>query len=131
MQGQRWVITALGDDPMHAIEHRLALEPQAMPTAGPREVVIAVKSAAVGWVDLLMTSGSYQHKATPPYTPGLEYAGIVAEAGAEANVAVGAAVLVDPFLSGPRSHGGHRDGGFASYAVAPADAILPLPAGFS
>jgi NADPH2:quinone reductase len=130
-QGQRVVVSALGDDPMQAVDNLLTIEPQAVPSAGPREVVIAVKSAAVGWVDLIMTSGQYQHVPVPPYTPGLEYAGVVAAAGAEANVEVGASVLVDTFLAGPRSHGAHRDGGFATYAVAPAEAIIPLPSGFS
>ena len=75
-----------------------------------------------------MTSGQYQHVPAPPYTPGLEYAGTVHAAGAEANVAVGARVLVDPFLAGPRSSGAHRAyGGFASFAVAPAEAIIPIP----
>jgi NADPH2:quinone reductase len=130
-EGQRVVVSALGDDPMQAVENLMTIEPQAVPSAGPREVVIAVKSAAVGWVDLIMTSGQYQHVPVPPYTPGLEYAGVVAAAGAETDVVVGANVLVDPFLAGPRSHGAHRDGGFATYAVAPAEAIIPLPSGFS
>ena len=38
---------------------------------------MAVRSAAVGWVDLLMTSGQYQHMPKPPYCPGLEYSGDV------------------------------------------------------
>ena len=40
------------------------------PRAAAGEVVVAVKSAAVGWVDVLMTSGQYQHVPEPPYTPG-------------------------------------------------------------
>lgn len=133
--GHRVVVTALGDDPMHAIDELVRLEPQPPPdpaTLGARDVVIAVKSAAVGWVDLLMTSGQYQHVATPPYTPGLEYAGEVAWRGADVSgLALGDAVLVDPFLAGPRSHGAYRDGGFATYAVAPAEAVRPLPRGLS
>ena len=37
--------------------------------SSPRDVIVAIKSAAVGWVDLLMTSGQYQHMPKPPYTP--------------------------------------------------------------
>jgi len=135
--GQRVVVSALGDDPLQSIDAYAALEPQPPPdpsTLGPRDVVIAVKSAAVGWVDLIMMSGQYQHVPKPPYTPGLEYAGVVAWVGADAGptIAVGDAVLVDPFLAGPRSLGAYQAyGGFASYAVAPADAILPLPTGLS
>ena len=37
-------------------------------------------------------------------------------------------MLVDPFLAGPRSLGAYPAyGGFASYAVAPAEAVLPIP----
>jgi NADPH2:quinone reductase len=130
--GLRVVVSSLGDDPAQAIEHCIAIEPMAVPdvsTLGPRDVVVAVKSAAVGWVDLIMASGQYQHVPAPPYTPGLEYAGVVVWAGREAaGVAVGEAVLVDGFLAGPRSHGAYqRFGGFASYAVAPVEAVIPIP----
>lgn len=127
----RVVVAELGEDPLDAIEHFTSLAHQPAPdpaTLGPRDVIVAVKSAAVGWVDLIMTSGQYQHAPKPPYTPGLEYAGEVAWAGAEAGVTRGASVLVDPFLAGPRSLGNYQAyGGFATYAVAPAEAILPLP----
>lgn len=129
--GQRIVIPELGCEPLQTFERIARLEPMSPPdpaTLGPRDVVIRVASAAVGWVDLLMSTGQYQHVPAPPYTPGLEYAGTVHWAGAEAKVEVGARVLVDPFLAGPRSHGAYRAfGGFASYAVAPAEAVLALP----
>src|SRR6185312_11540345 len=96
-------------------------------TLGPRDVIVEVKSAAVGWVDLIMASGQYQHVPVPPYTPGLEYAGTIAWSGDEA-LAVGSRVLVDPFLAGPRTSGAYRAyGGFASYAVAPAEAVHAIP----
>jgi NADPH2:quinone reductase len=132
--GHRVVITALADNPAEAIE-RAELQPMNAPdpaTLGPRDVLIQIKSAAVGWVDLIMASGQYQHLVQPPYTPGLEYAGVVAWAGAEADLAAGAAVLVDGFLAGPRSHGDYqRWGGYASYAVAPIEAVHRLPAQLS
>ena len=77
-----------------------------------------------------MTSGQYQHMPAPPYTPGLEYAGvIVAKGGAAApDFAVGDPVLVDPFLAGPRSLGAYqKSGGWASYAVVPGEAVLRVP----
>jgi NADPH2:quinone reductase len=134
--GQRVVVAELADDPAQAIEH-LSLHPMPAPDPellGPRDVAIAVRSAAVGWVDLLMTSGQYQHAPPLPYTPGLEYAGEVVWAGAEAlaTIAVGARVLVDALLAGPRSHGAHQTyGGFASYAVAPVEAVRPIPGDLS
>ena len=76
--GQRVVITELGEDPDDALARCLTIEAQPAPdpaTLGPDDVLIAVESAQVGWVDLLMTSGQYQHAAKPPYTPGPSVAG--------------------------------------------------------
>ena len=135
--GHRVVVSELGEDPEDALARFLTIEPMAAPdpaTLGPGDVLIAVESAGVGWVDLLMSSGQYQHAPKPPYTPGLEYAGRVVWRGAEAaaRVAVGDEVLADGFLTGPRSHGAHqRWGGFATYAVAPVEAVLPRPRGLS
>ncbi|HEX5062225.1 MAG TPA: NADPH:quinone oxidoreductase family protein [Kofleriaceae bacterium] len=135
MTGLRVIISQLGDEPLQAIDQFATLQPMDPPdpaTLGTRDVVVRVASASVGWVDLLMSTGQYQHVPAPPYTPGLEYAGTVHWAGAEANVAVGARVLVDPFLAGPRSLGAYRAyGGFATYAVAPVEAILPMPGALS
>lgn len=134
--GQRVVIQAFGETPLDAIEHHLVLEDQPSPdpsTLGPRDVIVEVQSSQVGWVDLLMTSGQYQHMASPPYTPGLEFAGRVAWIGSEVStVKVGDRVLADGLQTGPRSLGAYqRWGGFASYAVAPAEALLALPADWS
>lgn len=129
--GQRVVVSEFGESPLEAIEQHTALVEQAAPdpsVLSPRDVIVAIKSVSVGWVDLLMTSGQYQHMPKPPYCPGLEYAGEVAWAGAEASVKAGDAVLIDGFLAGPRSLGGYQQyGGFASYAVAPAEAVIPVP----
>lgn len=136
VQGLRAVVTELAETPPEAIE-RITLAPMTPPdvaTLSPRDVVVEVKSASVGWVDLLMTSGQYQHLPKPPYTPGLEYAGVVAWLGPEANapglpeLTVGQEVLVDPFLAGPRTTGDYqRWGGWATYAVAPREAVLRVP----
>jgi NADPH:quinone reductase len=129
--GQRVVITEIAADPLIAIERAL-LEPMERPepaSLGVDDVVVEVKSACVGWVDLIMAAGQYQHTPATPYTPGLEYAGIVAWTGSSVtHVRAGDRVLVDGFTSGPRSHGAHQCyGGFASYAVAPAAAVHPIP----
>ena len=136
--GRRVVVRAYGETPLEAVEQHLAIEPMEAPdpaTLGPRDVVVAVRSASVGWVDLLMTSGQYQHMPAPPYCPGLEWAGEVVWAGGAvepAEVAVGDAVLGDGLLAGPRSLGDYRAyGGFASYAVAPVEAVRRIPAGLS
>jgi len=119
--GSRVVVSAFAESPLDAIEKHMALEPMAAPdlsVLGPKDVLVAVKSASVGWVDLLMTSGQYQHLPKPPYCPGLEYAGVIAAKGSEVGdaIAVGDEVLVDPFTVGPRSSGKYQTwGGFASY----------------
>src|SRR5689334_21831621 len=132
----RVVVQSFAESPLDAIEKHMVLEETAAPdpsTLGPREVLVEVKSASVGWVDLLMTSGQYQHLPKPPYCPGLEYAGVVAAKGAEVGDActVGQEILVDPFLAGPRSSGKHQSGGFASHAIVPMEAVLRVPTGFT
>ncbi|MBX3160669.1 MAG: NADPH:quinone oxidoreductase family protein [Deltaproteobacteria bacterium] len=131
-EGRRVVVAEYGADPMHAIAEHTSIEPMPVPdpsALGPRDVLVEIRSAAVGWVDLLMTSGQYQHMPEPPYTPGLEYAGTVAWAGAEvADLRAGDRVLVDGFSAGPRSHGAYRRyGGFATYGVAPREAVIAIP----
>lgn len=130
--GQRVVVSEFGETPLDAIDRFTSLVPMSAPDPTKlraRDVIVAIKSAQVGWVDLLMTSGQYQHMPKPPYCPGLEYAGVVRWRGADVtNVEVGDEVLVDAFLAGPRSGGDYQaSGGFASYAVAPAEAIHRLP----
>jgi len=130
------VVRTLGTTPLDAIENHVVLEPMERPdpsTLGPRDVLVEVKSCAVGWVDLIMAAGQYQHVPVPPYTPGMEYAGIVSWAGPEAaGVSVGERVLVDGFSAGPRSSGAYRTyGGFASYSIAPVESILKIPGALS
>lgn len=128
MTGHRLRVLAWGETPMDALDHHMALEPMERPVPGPGEVVLAVRSCAVGWVDLLMSSGQYQHMAQPPYTPGLEFAGVVDAVGeGVAAVAVGDRVLADGLTTGPRSHGAHRDGGLATWAVIPEASALRIP----
>ncbi len=134
VSAHRVVVSAFAENPLEAIDHFLTLEAMPRPeTLGPRDVLVEVKSAAVGWVDLLMTSGQYQHMPKPPYTPGLECSGVVAQVGAEVReVSVGDRVLVDGLLSGPRSVGAYQaSGGFASFVVAPVEAALPIPGALS
>ncbi|MHB8875874.1 MAG: NADPH:quinone oxidoreductase family protein [Myxococcaceae bacterium] len=134
--GRRVVVAQFAENPLEAIEHHLSLAPMAVPdpkTLSPRDVIVAIRSASVGWVDLLMTSGQYQHMPKPPYCPGLEYAGVVDSVGAAVSrVRVGDAVLVDGLLAGPRSLGDYQAyGGFATHGVAPEEAVLPIPGGLS
>ncbi len=126
MSGRAAVVRALGARPLEA---PVAVEDQPMPEPGPGEAVVEVRAANVNWVDVLMTSGQYQHVPEPPYTPGLEYAGVVVRS---ERLPVGTPVLADGLATGPRSLGAHRRwGGFATWALAPVEALIPLPDGFS
>lgn len=134
--GRRVVVSEFGETPLDALASKVSLVPMEAPdpaTLSPRDVIVAVKSAAVGWVDLLMTSGQYQHMAKPPYTPGLESAGVVVWRGPEATaIDEGARVIVDGLLVGPRSLGAYQKwGGFASYVVAPVEAVHRIPGALS
>jgi NADPH2:quinone reductase len=135
--GSRVVVSELGESPQEAIERFVELRPMDPPDpAGlaPHDVIVEVESASVGWVDLLMTSGQYQHVPSPPYTPGMEYAGVVVWRGPEAgdHVRVGDRVLADGFLTGPRSLGDYqRWGGWATFAVAPGSAVRRIPGDLS
>jgi NADPH:quinone reductase len=135
-EGKKVVLTEWGETPAEALEKFMHLAPQPAPdpaTLGPSDVLLRVRSCAVGWVDLIMSSGQYQHAAQPPYTPGLEFAGEVLWAGAEVQrVKPGDSVLADGMLTGPRSSGAYQKwGGFATYAVIPEQAAMPIPAGLS
>lgn len=136
--GQRVVVSEFAENPMEAIEHYLSLA--TMPAPDPAtlmadDVIIAIKSASVGWVDLLMTSGQYQHMPAPPYCPGLEYSGVVVWTGTAVDaqqISIGDRVLVDGFMAGPRSGGAYQAyGGYASYGVAPQAAVHRIPPGLS
>ncbi len=128
--GQRVVVSEFGATPLDALERFVSLVPMPAPdpsTLRPRDVIVAIESASVGWVDLLMTSGQYPHMPKPPYTPGLEYAGVVAWKGKDVGdrIAIGDPVMVDGWLAGPRSLGAYQQwGGWASYGVAPAEAVV-------
>lgn len=127
------VVERLAESPEEAIDSVLSLVPQPGPdpsVLAPNEVLVRMRSAAVGWVDLLMSSGQYQHLAEPPYTPGLEGTGEIVAMGAEVKgTSIGARVIFDGMLAGPRSLGAYQSQGtFATYAVVPEEAALPLPA---
>lgn len=132
-EGRRVIVRELGESPLDALANHMSLVSMPAPDPAklaPSDVLVRVKSASVNWVDLIMASGQYQHIPEPPYTPGLEYAGEVAWVGpgAKGEFAVGDRVFSDGLLTGPRSLGAHRAwGGYASWAVAPSNALRKIP----
>jgi NADPH2:quinone reductase len=92
--------------------------PMPEPKAG--EVRIAVRAASLNFPDLLIVQNKYQVKPALPFVPGCEFAGIVEAIGPDVTrVAVGDAVAA---LG--------TTGGFATDAIAKANAVMPLAPGF-
>ncbi|WP_321343887.1 NADPH:quinone oxidoreductase family protein [Breoghania sp.] len=59
----------------------LVLEDLAEPEAGPGEVVVEVKAAALNFFDTLIIENRYQTKPELPFSPGAEMAGVVSATG--------------------------------------------------
>ena len=96
--------------------------------AGPGQVRIAVKAAAVNPTDTYTRNGARAEMLKdfpPPYVPGMDVAGIVDEVGdAVTTVKVGDAVMAIVVPSG--SHGGYSES-----IVLPAGSVTLAPRGFS
>lgn len=93
----------------------------------PREALaagwvrVAVRAAGVNFPDYLLTRGEYQLRLEPPFTPGMEVAGVVIEVGdSTKRVKVGDRVIAFT-----------RVGGFAEEVVVPVNSVMPLPKPFS
>jgi NADPH2:quinone reductase len=87
--------------------------------AGSGQVVVDVTAAGVNFVDALTAQGKYQLRPTPPYIPGSEAAGVVAEVGeGVTSVAPGQRVVA---MSG--------FGAFAGQVAAAELMVFPLPDG--
>lgn len=94
----------------------VALRDMAEPEVGDGDVLIKVEAAALGFPDLLMTHGGYQHKPPLPFVPGMELAGEI--------VAIGANVTDLKPGDNVVSSG---IGGFAEMFCAAADRVRKLP----
>lgn len=91
------------------------------PTAGPGQVVVAVKACAINYPDVIIIEDKYQFKPPRPFAPGGEIAGVVESVGeGVTNVAVGDRVIA--ML-------GH--GGLAEKVIADPTKLYPLPEGRS
>jgi len=93
--------------------HRIAELPD--PVAGPGEVVVDVKAAALNFPDLLVMQGLYQVRPDLPFVPGAEGAGVISAVG-DGVEHVGAGDEVS-FVT--------VTGAFAEKAKMPVSAVLP------
>lgn len=81
-------------------------------------VVIDVRAAGVCYPDLLVIRGDYQMKATVPFVPGSEVAGVVRSAPEGTGLS-----------PGDRVAAATMHGGYAERIAVPPDAVVPTPAG--
>jgi NADPH:quinone reductase len=91
------------------------------PVPGPRQVLVRVHAAAINFPDVLIVADRYQVSAPVPFTPGSEFAGVVA--------ALGPGVEGPPV--GTPVMGAAFTGAFAELVVAPAAALRPIPDGLT
>lgn len=62
-----------------------ALADIACPVPGPGQALVRIAACGLNFADLLMTNGSYQDTPAPPFTMGMEIAGVVEELGPDTN----------------------------------------------
>lgn len=99
----------------------VSVEEIADPAAGPGEVVVRVRAAALNFFDTLITRGKYQTKPELPFSPGGEIAGVVESLGPGVrDVAVGDRVAAAVGYGGAREK-----------VVVSAASLIPVPAGVS
>jgi NADPH2:quinone reductase len=95
---------------------RLEELPALMP--GPGQVVVRIHAAGVNPVDTYIRAGTYPHKPSLPYTPGLDGAGVIESIGKDAK----------KFAPGDRVYlAGSITGTYAEQALCEERTIFPLP----
>jgi NADPH2:quinone reductase len=91
----------------------------AEPQAGPGEVVVRIKAAALNFFDTLIIAGKYQHKPAFPFSPGAEFAGQVESLGPG----------VTGIAPGDRVIGNIGWGAAREKVAVAADQLVAMPAG--
>jgi NADPH2:quinone reductase len=89
-----------------------------IPQPRPGEILVRIRAASVGFPDLLMTRGAYQHKPPLPFVPGADIAGEV--------VAIGKGVTTHEM--GHRVVATRMGGGFAQFGLYRAEELRAMPA---
>lgn len=109
------------------------------PVAGPGEVVLNVKAAALNRLDVFLRSGkSTMPGFRMPHIGGFDIAGEIAAVGPDQNPKrIGEAVIVKARVTGPQAKGRldiigtSRPGGFAEKVLVPAHCVTAKPAKYS
>ncbi len=96
---------------------KLRYEEVDKPTPKADEVLVKVGAAGINYADTMMRSGNYLTKPELPFTLGYEAAGTVEELGEDVtNLEVGQRVLATT-----------SSGGYAEFATAKANGVIPIP----
>ncbi|PSP75442.1 NADPH:quinone reductase [Halobacteriales archaeon QS_1_68_20] len=90
------------------------------PSPGEGAVRITVEAAGINFADVQMRRGHYPGGPEPPFVPGMEAAGTVAETGEGVDLPEGQRVVA--MTTGDS---------YAEEVVAPADSLFPIPEGMS
>ncbi|MDZ4394989.1 MAG: NADPH:quinone oxidoreductase family protein [Cypionkella sp.] len=107
---QIWQVTALGSP---------ATRMQAsVPTPQTGQARLKIAAVGLNFADLLMAQGKYQERPNLPFTPGMEFAGIIDALGPE---------TPDTLPPGTRVAGFASHGALAEYVTAPAATLIALP----
>ena len=130
---------------VRAFNQPLQIEDVAVPTPGPGQILVKIEACGVCHTDLHAASGDWPVKPNPPFIPGHEGVGFVAEVGSgvkhvKAGDRVGIPWLYSACGHCPHCLGGWEtlcesqqntgysvNGGFAEYALADADYVGHLP----
>ncbi|MEV8452547.1 NADP-dependent oxidoreductase [Streptomyces sp. NPDC052095] len=98
-----------------------------VPEAGPGQIRIRVRAAAVNPVDALVRRGiAHVAGIEPPYVPGMDAAGVVEAVGegTDTDLQAGDRVMAVVVVSGAR-------GAYAEHIVVPAESVVRVPQGLS
>ena len=108
-----WQMPELGD-PWDLLQ----LAEVTSPAPDAESVRIRVEATDLNFADILQCQGKYQIRRDPPFTPGINSAGTIVEAGADSGLEVGQRVI------GPTMEG---FGGYGEEALLPAIQCFKLP----
>lgn len=87
------------------------------PRAGAGEVLIKTVVAGINYADIMLRTGNYLFIPPLPFTPGFEVAGTIEAVGEG----------VEHLQTGQRVIAAMQSGGYAEYAVASAERVVPIP----
>lgn len=99
----------------------LVLRDLPTPVPGEGEIVVRVRSIGLNFAEVFARLGIYPGIPDPPFVPGIEFSGVVAETGKK----------VTGIRKGSRVFGFSRQGAYAEYVKTRADHVVPIPSTMS